>query len=512
MVMQRNPSRQRQANATQSLSFPAPIGGWNARDSLDQMKETDAVRLENWFPNGDRVSVRQGFAEHATGVGAGEVETVIEFVGLTSRKLIAASGTNLYDATAAGAASSLAGGFTSGRWQGANFGNRLILVNGADAPQSFDGTTMAAAGFTGPTTVSDLIYAVPFKGRLYFVEKNTGDVWYGGIGAVTGALTKFQLSRVLRRGGELQAIGVWSRDAGDGLDDFIVFVSSNGEVLVYGGTDPATDFAKIGSYEIGRPLGRRCMARAGGELIILTRAGYLPVSLLLQGGTADTIDRHPVWGKVRPAAADATAMFEANFGWQIFSCPTGCALHVNIPSLVGSEYKQHVLNTVTGAWALYSGVPARAFGAFDGDTYFGGGDGRVFKIGGNTDDGAAIRFRAKQAFSYLRKRTSIKRFTMSRPVIRTDGTVLATVGLDVDFADRNLPQNLTSFASGVAGSAWDTDDWDVGVWAGAATPASTWLSTPAVGRSASVRFEGEANAQTLDWYSTDVLAQTGGVR
>ncbi len=512
MIQLRNPRRQRIAVRSESLSFPAPIGGWNARDSLDRMKDTDAIRLENWFPNGDRVSVRPGYTEHATGVGAGEVETVIEFAGLTSRKLIAASGTNLYDATAAGAASSLAAGFTSGRWQGANFGNRLILVNGSDAPQSFDGTTMAAAGFTGPTTVSDLIQVVPFKGRLYFVEKDTGDFWYGGVGAVTGALTRFQLNQILRLGGQLQAIGVWSRDAGDGLDDFIVFVSSNGEVLIYSGIDPATDFVKVGSYLIGRPIGRRCLTEVGGELVVITEAGYMPVSHLLQGGTADTIDRHPVWGKIRPAVADASNLFGGNFGWQAFSCPTGCALYFNVPTLVGTAYEQHVLNVMTGAWAQYTAIPARVWGAYDGGVYFGGGGGVVYRLGGATDDGAPIRFRAKQAFSYLKKRSSIKRFTMSRPVTRTDGILLATVGLDVDFGDRPLAANLTSFAATGAGSDWDADDWDVGEWAGSSAPASKWISTPAIGRSAAVRFEGEANAQNVDWFSTDVLAQQGGVR
>ena len=48
-----------------SQSFPAPVGGWNARDALAEMKPTDAIYLDNWFPRTSYVEIRGGSSDHA---------------------------------------------------------------------------------------------------------------------------------------------------------------------------------------------------------------------------------------------------------------------------------------------------------------------------------------------------------------------------------------------------------------------------------------------------------------
>jgi len=50
-----------QRNAASVASLPAPVGGWNARDSLANMDETDAVTLENYFPTVSSVVLRGGY-------------------------------------------------------------------------------------------------------------------------------------------------------------------------------------------------------------------------------------------------------------------------------------------------------------------------------------------------------------------------------------------------------------------------------------------------------------------
>lgn len=51
-------------------AIPAPIGGWNARDALDAMPPTDAIKLVNWIPRAGFVQSRGGYAVHAAGLGA----------------------------------------------------------------------------------------------------------------------------------------------------------------------------------------------------------------------------------------------------------------------------------------------------------------------------------------------------------------------------------------------------------------------------------------------------------
>ena len=142
----------------------APVSGWNDRDPLDGMEPTDAVRLDNWYADAGKVSVRPGSAVHGTGVGSGAVETIAEFDNGSTRKMLAAGGGAVYDATTAGAASSLATGFSSNRWQDHFFAGKLGLVNGTDAPQDYDGTTFGAMTISGGgLTVTDLIGVTSYK-------------------------------------------------------------------------------------------------------------------------------------------------------------------------------------------------------------------------------------------------------------------------------------------------------------------------------------------------------------
>jgi len=79
-----------QRAAANVASLPAPVGGWNARDSLANMAPTDAVTLENFFPGVASVNLRGGYSKHATGL-PGQVETLMTYNGAATTKMFAAS-------------------------------------------------------------------------------------------------------------------------------------------------------------------------------------------------------------------------------------------------------------------------------------------------------------------------------------------------------------------------------------------------------------------------------------
>ena len=83
-----------QGNAAQVASLPAPVGGWNARDSLANMEPTDAVTLENLFPQTSNVVLRGGYAEHATGLG-GQVQSLMVYNSGATVKMFGAAATSL---------------------------------------------------------------------------------------------------------------------------------------------------------------------------------------------------------------------------------------------------------------------------------------------------------------------------------------------------------------------------------------------------------------------------------
>ena len=49
-----------------AAKIPAPIGGWNTRDPLSLMQQTDAISMTNIIPDIDGVSIRPGYVKTHT--------------------------------------------------------------------------------------------------------------------------------------------------------------------------------------------------------------------------------------------------------------------------------------------------------------------------------------------------------------------------------------------------------------------------------------------------------------
>lgn len=496
-------ARQRAGSAT-SLSLPSPFGGLNARDGYDQMQPTDAIYLENWFPDFEGCVTRDGFSYPVDDIGSGAVETISEWRGPGTRDLIGAEAGRLLNIDPdTDTVTVLASGFSSDRWQTVNHSGYMLLVNGEDAPQRYNGT-LATATFTGTgLTLSDLIQVATFKSRAYFVEKDSAAFWYGGVGAIGGALSRFDLGQIAQRGGALQAVGSWSVSVGDGLQDLFVAVMDTGEIIVYSGSNPgdANNWSLVGRYWAGRPIGRRCLTRLGGELIVITRSGFIPISVMLQGGTEDDVDK-TVWGKINAAIRDDAVMYGDLDGWEAQVDPAQAKMYFNVPLSSGTA-KQYVLNVLTGAWALFTGIPASSLGEYDKQMYFGSPVGKLGLIGGTTDDGAGITSKARTAFSYLGDRTREKRFTTLRPVMTAKGNIDGNLGINVDYAERigaatpvEWPNTGTTPWGGPWGSPWGDKRKTTDVWA----------TTFGYGRTVSVVLE-VTGTQRVTWYATDFMAE-----
>jgi len=199
---------------TSIASLPAPVGGLNTRDAISAMAPTDAVEMVNWYPTVGGVDLRNGYTQYCTGVGAGDVLTIAEYHAAGTRKLFAASASDIYDITS-GTASSSVSGQTSGRYQTVNFIGSMLWVNGADTPQVFDGSTWGAWTGSGMTAAS-VVGCVVYRNRVYVWENNKQSVWYSATNTIGGAYTEFPLGRVGAFGGNIAGVGTWTHDGGDG--------------------------------------------------------------------------------------------------------------------------------------------------------------------------------------------------------------------------------------------------------------------------------------------------------
>lgn len=500
-------------------SFPAPLGGWNKRDPLAAMKPTDAVDLVNWFPRTSYCEIRGGYADHATGM-TGNGKTLMVYNVLTgSNRMFCSTASGIYNTTSAGAVGASVLARTNGKHQWTMFGdgtnNWLIACNGVDKPAYYDGTTWTAVdsgtspALTGIASTS-LVQPMMFKGRLMFVEVNSLSFWYLAAGAAGGALTEFDLSGEFKRGGYLQAIGRLTRDAGDGQDDVFVAVSSEGEAVVYQGTNPssATTWAKVGSFYIGKPLGRRCLMQFGGDLIVLTENGAFPMTAALQSAVIDY--KLAVSFKIENAFTDAARLYGTTFGWESILYPAYGALIVNVPISEDGTHEQYVMNTITKSWCKFDSWNAEDFAVMNGELYFTTSNKVVKAWTGNIDGTNNIVAYGKTAFSYFGRESQQKIFTMFRPLLAVNGTVTFLTDIDVDFQDTEISGTATY--SVTSGAVFDVDDWDEGYWASGLEVVKNWTSPNAnVGYSAAGKIKIATNSLTIQWIACDIVYQSGGV-
>src|SRR5690606_4814396 len=94
---------------------------------------------------------------------------------------------------------------------------------------------------------------------IWFVQKDSLDVWYLPVDSISGELTLLPLGGVFGKGGNLVFGATWSQDVGDGLNALNAFVSSEGEAAVYQGSNPgdAADWGIVGVYQTGKPMGAK---------------------------------------------------------------------------------------------------------------------------------------------------------------------------------------------------------------------------------------------------------------
>jgi hypothetical protein len=660
-------------NTAKTASVPAPIGGWNARDSLANMSPTDAVQLVNWFPTPTDVTMRKGYSVasilttstgvktigsityagttatlttttahglttgayvsitgttpaaysgvykitvtsttvftyspistpsgNATVVGTylnqatTPVNTLMNYTQVGTYKLFGAAGTDIWE-TKANPAVKVFSGISSDKLQAVNITNTggkfLVACNGVDPVMIYDGTawfyvattttaatintivrtspsatatvtTATAHGLitgnrvtisgasestfngtfvvtvtgantytytsTGTSTVTSVtgIYTTIgitgvnsntfvnvnlFKNRLYFTQKDSLACWYLPVDSIGGAASPLYFGGIARNSGYLQAMGTWTLDAGQGADDYAVFVTSMGEVIVYNGTDPssATTWALKGVWQLGQTFSRRCFFKWSGDLLLLTQDGLVPLASALQSSRLDP--RINLTDKIYFAVSQAASLYYAEFGWQINYFAGENMLILNIPIPNGME--QYVMHTITKSWARFTNIQGYCWEVSgDADMHF-GSNGFVGTFYSTTsDDESNITATAQQAYSYFDSPGQLKRFTMVRPILQSTGGVPSVLcGISVDF-DTQSQLGAVSFNPSIQKDAvWDTAKWDGNIWAGGLTTTKIWQGVTGIGYTGSVNINAASRGIELHWASTDYVMEAGGV-
>jgi len=502
----------------QSETIGAPVGGWNARDSLAAMPPTDAVYLTNWWPSLGSVNVRNGYSNFATGL-PDQVETLMPYAGGTTDKFFAVSNKAIYDITAGGVAGgAVVSGLSNSRFQYTQIsnvgGSYLMAVNGQDKLRYYDGTTWSADGGTYTITgvdTSTVANILLFKNRIWLLQGNSLNAYYLPTNAIQGAVSAFPLQGVARMGGYLVAAMTWTIDAGYGMDDQLVFVTSKGEVIVYGGTDPTTlsTFSLIGVWQLGAPVGRRCFQKYGGDVILISQDGIVPLAAGLQSDRLDP--RVTLTNKIQFAVSTAVTTYGSNFGWDVTYFAKANMLVLNVPVAVGQQ-QQYVMNTISQAWCNFTGWNANCFMIWKDLLYFGGNT--VIGQAWNTqaDAGTNIVADGKGAFTYAGAPTMVKRFTMMRPYLITNGgTPGLQAAVNMDFDDSNPYLAASLNPTPALGGTWGSGKWGTMLWGTSQQIQKNWQGVVGTGYSVAPRLKAVTNGLTAQWMATDLVFEPGAI-
>jgi hypothetical protein len=518
---------------SKATTIPAPIKGLNAYDSIVSMPDGFALVLRNLYAQPYGCQVRRGSVVHCE--LSGRVETIASH-NVSDPKLYAfadeGSLSVIYDVTVPNANPPIIDAtLTNARWQYINFPNaagvNLVAVNGADNMiwiqangnyvriSSGDGSINTIAGVDPKA----LVHVVAHQKRLWFVEKDSTKGWYLPPDQIYGVAKFFDFGPLMSRGGRVVQIVTWTLDDGEGADDHLAIITSEGQVIVYKGTDPegADTWGLAGVYHAGTPVGNRPAVRYGGDVMILTTGGLVLLSTLLVSTKLNPNEIAPS-KYVQQIISRSASLTRDRFGWQPFIFLPENMILVNIP-VNDENATQLVMNDITKAWSQFIGWIAWCWETHKQLLFF-GTEGAVYRAWEQYTDGAVvsdtgvvtagedIRSEAQTSFSYFGTLGVQKHYKMVRPTIMSQGYFNIALSCNTDFVFDNpvspVPFSLSKFGK------WDEGLWDQAVWAGGLTTYKRWAAVEGIGTAAALRMLLTTNSETY-WPTTDWLYEVGGV-
>jgi len=529
-----------------TVTIPAPTLGIIANTNISEPPPGGAEVLDNYLSTATGAILRRGTKEFSNVGSSDDIEALFAYVNGNNRSIFAATETAIFDVTNPSVSFNLvdhAGnalvthtgdrlilspsqsiapsvtGLGSAEWVAVQFatpgGVFLRIVNGVDIPRVYNGATWAVTPSITGTDPSKFSYAWVYKQRMFFIEKDSLNAWYLAADNIGGAAVELPLGGVFTRGGSLLFGSSWSLETGaGGLSEQCIFVTTEGEVAVFQGSDPsvAASWSKVGIYRIGKPLGMNAHFRAGGDIVIATDIGDIPLSSALQkdfavlAPSAVSAPIETIWNrevKARPST-----------GWSALVWSANQMAIIKPAEQSGQPQVLYIVNTRTGAWSKWTGWDVKCMLIFNDRLFYGSKNGLIAE--GNvtgldfnnpfigvyvplfSDFGAPVR----------------KIAGMTRVITRSVYNPGEQVSMQRDYRVV-LPPPPEAVPVNV-GNTWGSAIWGQSKWGGEAVKMSygQWKSTPQNGDALAPAVQiPSASASPLDaeLVRTDVTFQLGDV-
>jgi len=479
---------QQVAQSLQSTTLPAPLRGLRLDENQAFMTQGGALVLDNWLPTLRGVKLRGGYIRWATPPEATPIYSGFEYTHEGVERMYVGNATKLYDVTAGGTPTLIKDSQTSGIYTAAQLANAagdwMIVVNdNGDYPLRFDGGTWETLnpGYTPPggkpskitgpvgsTVVNggNLSYVWKYRNRLFFIENGSMNAYYLGIDSAGGVLSAIPLSGAATQGGYLLFGAVWSLDSGDGLDDKCCFVTSEGEVLIFTGSNPAdpNNWRQEGRYQVSKPLGQNAHINIGGDLLIATIDGIVPVSAAVSKDvmalqlSAITKALGPMW--------QTEANTRNTLPWSMHKWPEFGGLFVTLPGGTPGNQRCLAANLNTGAWCRITGWDAMCFMQMRKDMFFGTQIGVVMQADRTGyDDGKPYVATMVGGWEMFQSPSQTVTWRQARAIFTSgpNEPFIPQISAVTDYALALPTPPLAGIDPG-GGDYWDQGHWDISKW------------------------------------------------
>jgi hypothetical protein len=384
------------AQKLETITIPAPTRGIIQNENEAFMQPGGAVVMDNWKPTMKGVSLRGGCVVWTQLPETTPVISAFEYVRSGEHRMYAANATKVYEVTS-GSPVEVKSGQTSGNYVASQMSNAsgdhmLVANDNGDFLLHFDGLTWetfdASQITTDPAIVpppscavgANLSYVCKYRGRYFFIEKFTMNAWYLGLNAIQGELKMIPLSGAATRGGHLLFCATWSIDAGDGIDDKLVFCTDLGELLIFTGGDPGNpaNWRQEGRYDITPPLGMNAHILIGGELLVATVDGIVPVSGAITKGRTE-LELAALTRTIKPLWREHV-LAKRQHPWTMCKWEEYGGVFTTLPGGPPGQQMCLATNAATGAHARYTGWDAMCFIRMRGDMFFGTQTGKIMQM------------------------------------------------------------------------------------------------------------------------------------
>lgn len=148
----------------------------------------------------------------------------------------------------------------------------------------YNGSAYGSIGYTGSGTFTPFGGAV-FNNRAYLIQYGEPAYWYTPLYAISGAISKVDLSTIISQKANLAIIARVTVTNQAGAQELVVFIFFSGEVLFYSGSYPdSQSWTLAGKAQIGPPLNYGSGVQYQGDYLVWCDTGVVSLrDLFLEG-------------------------------------------------------------------------------------------------------------------------------------------------------------------------------------------------------------------------------------